>query len=95
MLKKLAPYQSGLVFVVIAGGFIALLLHDLGSTNQVECSLCIEFEGRRQCTTGQGVDQETAMESAKTVACSPLTSGPNEAFRCSFTPPTQVECRAR
>ena len=91
--KKLGPYQGGIAFVLIAGVFVAILLRDLGSTNQVECSLCIEFKGTTECATGQGVDQETALQSARSVACSPLTSGPNDAFLCSAVPPVQVSCR--
>jgi hypothetical protein len=93
MPKKLAGYQSGLVFLVVAAGFIALLFRDLGSTNRVECSLCVEFNGRVECTTGQGADQDAARESAQTVACAALGSGVNEAFRCSATPPQQLSCR--
>lgn len=93
MAKKLAGYQSGLIFIVVAAGFVALLFQDLGATKQVECSLCVEFNGRRECTTGQGVDQDAARESAQTVACAALGTGVNEAFRCSASPPQQLSCR--
>jgi hypothetical protein len=93
MLEKLGRYQSGLVFLAVAGGFIAILLADLRSTNKVECSLCIEFEGRTQCASGQGADPAAAQQSAHTVACAPLASGPNQAFRCSSAPPQQLACR--
>jgi hypothetical protein len=92
MWRALAPYQSGLIFLLVAGGFIALLLSDLGGSSQWQCSLCIEFEGRTQCASGQGVDQRDALQSAQTVACAPLAGGPNQAFRCSAEPPRQVSC---
>jgi len=92
MLEKLAPYQSGLIFLLVAGGFVALLLADLGSANQVRCSLCVQFDGRRECASGQGVDRQDALQSAQGVACAPMTSGPNDAFRCTTTPPSQVSC---
>jgi len=92
MLEKLKPYQSGLIFLLVAGGFVALLLADLGATNEVRCSLCVEFGGRRECATGQGVNRRDALQSAQGVACAPMTSGPNDAFRCTATPPSQVSC---
>jgi hypothetical protein len=95
MWRALAPYQSGIIFLLVAAGFVALLLRDMGSGSQVQCSLCVEFEGRTQCATGQGVDQASALQSAQTVACAPLAGGPNQAFRCSAEPPRQVSCAER
>jgi hypothetical protein len=93
VLEKLGPYRGGIVFVLIAGAFVWMLLRDLRSTNQFECSLCIEFGGRTECATGQGADRDSALQSARSVACAPLTSGPSDAFRCTAVPPVQVSCR--
>jgi hypothetical protein len=89
----LAPYQSGLIFVAVAVAFVALLLSDLSSTNQAECSVCVDFNGRTECATGQGVDQTDARQSAQTVACSRLTNGVSDAFRCSAAAPAQLTCK--
>jgi hypothetical protein len=92
VLRKLAPYQSGLIFLLVAGGFVALLISDPSAKAQVQCSLCIDFEGHHQCASGQGVDRTSALQSAQTVACAPLTAGPNQSFRCSAVAPSQVTC---
>jgi hypothetical protein len=88
----LAPYKSGLIFVAVASAFIALLLSDLSSTDKAECSVCVEFNGRTNCATGRGVDQNDARQSAQTVACTKLTNGVSDAFRCSASPPSQISC---
>ena len=92
VLDKLGPYGSGVIFVAVAGVFAALLIGDLERAGQMECSVCIEFDGRESCDAGQGPTRRDALLSAKTVACAPLTSGMGDAFRCRARPPKNVSC---
>jgi len=91
-MEKLGPYGSGLIFVVVAGLFAALLVADLETASQVQCSACIEFDGRENCDSGQGANRRDALLSAKTVACAALTSGMGDAFRCRARPAQNVSC---
>ncbi len=85
----------GRVLALIAA--IALLLGGLiyGSMTavQVECSLCVEFNGQRQCRTGSGVDEDGAQEAAQRAACAVLAAGMAESINCDRRIPTNVQCQ--
>lgn len=78
----------------VGGGFLGLMLWDLNSRGQVECSVCVEFGGRTECADGRGPTRDDAIEAGHTPACALLAQGVTEAFQCSATPPLSVRCDA-
>lgn len=81
-----------LVFLVAIGG--VLLWSTLRSQN-VECRVCMEFGGGRNCATAIAVNEVEAARSAQTTACGILTNGMNESIACSNRQPVERSCRAR
>ena len=84
--------------VALAAIFFALLLFGLiiyqtMNLGQTECAVCVEFEGREKCLTVKGENEQQAIQTAKDNACSFITSGRAETFRCSDTPPASVQCK--
>jgi hypothetical protein len=82
----------------IAAIFFALLLFGLivyqtMSLGQTECDVCMVFEGREKCLTVKGENEQQAVQTATDNACSFITNGRAEAFRCSATPPARVQCK--
>ena len=55
----------------------------------------MEFEGRTKCLTVRGQDETQATQTAKDNACSYVTVGRAEAFRCAATSPATTRCRQR
>ena len=76
-------------------GFIGFLTWTTVSAQKVECEVCVEFGGGRNCATATAADQRAATESAQTTACGPLASGMNESIACGNRPPASRQCRTR
>jgi len=60
---------------------------------QVECDVCIDFKGRRNCATAAAASKEEAVRSGRSTACGLLASGVRDGFACDATPPATVSCR--
>jgi hypothetical protein len=61
-------------------------------TVQVECELCVEFRGQRQCRTGSGATAADARSAAQRAACAVMAFGMDQSIACSNTAPRQVQC---
>ncbi len=59
---------------------------------QAECSLCVEFNGQRQCRTGLGPTEDDARDAAQRAACAVMASGMAETINCSRIPPVERQC---
>jgi len=82
----------------IVGGLFALLLvgvvfYSSLSFNQQTCEVCMNFQGRKQCRSASGIDERTAVQTAKDNACAYLIHSKTEGFLCNQTPPERVTCQ--
>jgi len=84
------PAMAGVVFAVLLFGVI---LYQTMSIRQVECNVCVDFEGRTKCLLVRGEDEEQAIQTGKDNACSFVTVGRAEAFRCAGMLPSSTECK--
>lgn len=85
-------HKATIVTVVFTVMMLGIILHETIGLRQVECEVCMEFEGRRKCLLVKGESEENAVQTAKDNACSFITEGRAEGFRCSATPPASVNC---
>jgi len=85
---------KGLILLVVLG-FVAFLLWTTLSAQKVECQICVEFGGGRNCATATASDEEGAARSAQTTACGVLAKGMSATIACSNTPPVSRRCRVR
>jgi len=85
--------KAAIVGIVFALFFLALIIYETFGQKQVECEICMEFEGRSKCLTVRGETEQQAMQTAKDNACSYITSGRSEGFRCGQAPPASVRCQ--
>ena len=81
-----------IAFLLIAAGFAAALLFATQREAQVECSVCLVFNGRSACRTGAASDRESAQRGAISAACAVLSSGVTQGIQCDNTPPRSLEC---
>jgi hypothetical protein len=81
--------MTALGLVVLAGVLVWLSM----GLQEVECDVCIEFKGRRNCATAAAASQPEAVRSGRTTACALLASGVRDGFACDSTPPASVSCR--
>ena len=82
----------------VVGGIFGLLLvgtvvyFSLGF-KQLTCEVCMNFQGRTQCRSASGADEQTAVQTAKDNACAYIIYSKTEGFLCSQTPPARVTCQ--
>jgi hypothetical protein len=85
------PKTLGWLAVVIA--FFAFLAWTTLSAQKVECNVCVEYNGGRNCAKASHETEAEAARSAQTTACGPLTSGMNDAIACDSRPAASKTCR--
>jgi hypothetical protein len=78
--------------VVLAAVFVSVLVMALMKEAQVECEVCIEFDGRRACRSSTASDRDRAVNSATTAACVVLSGGVTSGIQCGNTPPSLLRC---
>ena len=85
-------HKAAIVTVVFAVVMLGVILYETVGLRQVECEVCMEFEDRRKCLLVKAESEDNAVQTAKDNACSFITNGRAEGFRCSATPPASVKC---
>lgn len=78
--------------VVLFAGF--LLWTTLGA-QQVECQVCVVYNGQRNCATASNETEEAALAAAQTTACGPVAAGMNDVIACQNQVPVTRQCRTR
>ena len=79
---------------LIVTGFVMLLMWSTMASQQVECDVCVEFNGRRNCATASAANEAQAAQSAQSTACGTVSSGMAEAVLCGDATPASRRCRA-
>jgi hypothetical protein len=79
---------------VFLAAIVALVVWLSASMGGVECRVCIEFEGRRNCATAAAPTEDEAVHSARNTACGTISGGVRDSIACGNTPPVERSCRA-
>jgi len=84
--------QKTIIVVIIVAGLVGFLTYEMLSLGQIECKLCIDFNGRRDCPTALGPNEEEAIAEAHRNACAKLSSGVTDTLACNRSERTQINC---
>jgi hypothetical protein len=79
----------------IVAGFAVLLMWNTMTSQQVECEVCVEFNGRRNCATASAASETQAAQSAQSTACGTISSGMAESVMCGDAAPVSRRCQVR
>lgn len=90
----MAARRSWIVVSVIAV-FLGYLLWSTLAAQRVECDVCVEYEGRRNCASASADSEEEAARTAQSTACGPVAQGMNASIACGSRPPVTRQCRTR
>ncbi len=82
-----------IITIVLVVAFIVFLAWTTISAQRVECEICVEFGGQRNCASATAVTEDEAARSAQTTACGPLVRGMDDSIACSNRPPVARQCR--
>jgi len=76
----------------LGAAFVAFMIYAVLSEGRVQCEVCVEFRGNRECRSSAATDRERAIQEAVSSACAVLSSGVTAGIQCSSTPPASVRC---
>ena len=78
-----------IVFLVGIAGVLWWLSAGVG---RVECRVCMEFGGRRNCAIAAAETEGEAIQSARNTACGTIASGVRDSIQCGNTLPAEQQC---
>ena len=76
----------GILAVVLFGGIVYLTMLQ----GQHRYEVCMTFNGQRHCATADGRTPDEAIQAARSICCTMLTSGREENMACLQNEPTSV-----
>jgi hypothetical protein len=86
--------KRGTIAAILAlAAFVVFLLWTTLSAQKVECAVCVEFRGGRNCATATASDEHAAAQAAQSTACGTLARGMNESIACGNAVPASRVCR--
>lgn len=87
--------RNRIITILVILGFVAFLAWSTVNSQGVECQVCVQFNGRENCATASGPDEQAAAQTAQSTACGPVTNGMDDAIACNNRPPAAKTCRRR
>ena len=84
-----------LVVVLAVAAFVAFLAWTTLSAQKVECQVCVQFGGGRNCASATASSEAEAARSAQTTACGPLARGMDASIACGNSQPVKRECHGQ
>ena len=77
------------VTLLVLGG-LALIVYSSMGLQQVTAEVCITHNGRTECRSASGANQDEVLRTAADMACSTLASGMADRISCQNSTPTRV-----
>jgi hypothetical protein len=85
--------RSRIVTIAVVLGFVLFLAWSTLSSQKAECTVTMEFDGRRATATASAASESDALNGARSTACGPISSGMNDRIACDSRPPVTHRCR--
>jgi hypothetical protein len=82
--------KTHLIAVLFVVAVIGMVVLTTFGGKRVGCTVCMEFQGRRDCRTVRAATREEARRTAITNACAQISGGVIESSQCENTQPASV-----
>ncbi len=79
--------------VLVAVGFVGLVVYRSLHTGGYRCEVCVTFNGRQACRVVEGGTEAEARAGAVNNACAVLAAGVTETLACERTVPDYLKCQ--
>jgi len=79
-----------LAAVLLAVALVALIAYSTIGLSQVRVEVCMEFEGRSNCSTTSASSKDLAMRTGIQTACATIASGVTQTMGCQNTNPSKI-----
>jgi hypothetical protein len=87
------PWRNALVTLAVLVPVIGYVVYSSFHVGDVECEVCITFEGRDACRTVAAKTEEEGLRGAVNNACALLSSGVTDTLRCERAERRKAQCR--
>lgn len=80
------------IIVFTLAAFMGIVVWSTLQAAEVECEVCLTFNGEEVCRLGRGPTQDEAMQAAQESACGGNAPGMAELIRCRGRAPERAQC---
>ena len=84
--------RSGILSLVVVVVVALMVWFGLRGTSDVQCTICMTWNGTTECADSAGSTQQEAIDRARTAICAVLTQSRADNINCGNQEPTSVEC---
>jgi len=84
--------RSAILTLAVVVGVAALIYFGMRGAAQVQCRVCITWNGEQRCQESAGRTREEAVDRARTALCQLLSNGRTDNINCGRVAPDSVEC---
>ena len=85
--------RAGILSLVVVIVVAAMVWYALQGTAEVNCRVCLTWNGEQRCQDSAGTTEQEAIDRARTAICQILAQGRAENINCGRQEPDSVECR--
>lgn len=93
MEAKALTRRGRLLTLLVVLAFAGFLLWSTLGSQQVECTVTVDFGNARNTATASAASEADATREAQTAACGPIANGMDESIACGRIPPASRQCR--
>jgi hypothetical protein len=84
--------RAGIMTLVVILVVAAMVWFALQGAAEVECTVCMTWNGETRCQESAGTTQEEAVNRARTAICQLLTHSRADNIKCGRQEPDSIEC---
>jgi hypothetical protein len=81
-----------LIIVLSLAAFMGIVVWSTLSAGEVECEVCLVFDGTEVCRRGRGPSEAEALQAAQESACGGNARGMAELINCRGRSPDRAQC---
>ena len=85
--------RAGILSLVVVLVVAAMVWFGLQGSSEVECHVCLTWQGTQRCQDSGGVTQEEAVGRARTAICQIIAKSRADNINCGRKEPDSIECR--
>jgi len=87
-------WRNSVAAIIVLAPVVAVVVYSSFQVSEIECEVCMAFEGREMCRTVSAATREQALRGAIDNACALLTSGMTNTLHCTQSEPQRNQCRS-
>lgn len=84
--------RTVILTVVVVLGVAALMWFGMQGTSDVQCRICLTWNGEQRCQESAGATEAEAVDRARTAICQILAGDRADNINCGRKEPDSVEC---